>query len=276
MPDLPPQTAGAAEPRPAVWPRPGGEGPSNDLAAFEAGFVLLAERRGFVVDLLGVALGHPVLLATRRPAAASGRRLLIAAGFHGEEPAGPWGVLEFLRVAPDALLDRATLGIIPLVNATGFAAGRRFNARGENPNRGFDPAIAGERLTAEGEVLLGQRERLLAAARHGLLCCHEDEGMEAAYVYTLEQGEAPGRFSRGLVETMARFFPLVPDGKVDGCPVAGGLVYNRHDGSFESWAVRHGVPLAATVETPGRADFATRIAAQAALMTAFVELCSEA
>lgn len=258
--------------RPLVWPRPGGAGASNDLDALAAGFAALAAQRGFVVEPLGMALGHPVVLATRRPAAAAARRLLITAGFHGEEPAGPWGVLEFLRGAPDALLDRVTLGLIPLVNATGFAAGRRFNARGENPNRGYDPAIADECLSAEGAVLLGQRERVLAAARDGLLCCHEDEGVQAAYVYALEPTETPGRFSRGLVETMARFFPLVPDGQLDGCPVADGLVYNRHDGSFESWAVRHGVPAAATVETPGRADFAQRVAAQAALMTTFVQL----
>lgn len=272
MPPSRPLPPAADAVRPLIWPRPGGAGASNDREAFDTEFAALAQRRGFRVEPLGVALGHRILLATRRPEAGAERQLLIAAGFHGEEPAGPWGVLEFLRVAPDALLERVTLGVVPLVNATGFAAGRRFNARGENPNRGYDPAIADECLSAEGAVLLGQRERVLAAARDGLLCCHEDEGVQAAYVYALEPAETPGRFSRGLVETMARFFPLVPDGQVDGCPVADGLVYNRHDGSFESWAVRHGVPAAATVETPGRADFAQRVAAQAALMTTFVEL----
>ncbi len=271
----PPDAASEGGPS-LVWPRPDGAGTSSDLGAFDAEFRSLAQRREFGVEPLGTALGHTIVIASRRPRSRAGRRLLVAAGFHGEEPAGPWGLVRFLRLVPDALLDGTNLSLIPLVNATGFAAGRRLNARGENPNRGYDPARPGERASAEGEILLGQRERLLAAAADGLLCCHEDEGVQAAYVYTLEPAATPGRFSQGLVATMGRYFPLLPDGTVDGCPVSGGLVFNHHDGSFESWAVRHGTPLAATIETPGRAGFARRVEAQAALVMAFLTLCGTA
>lgn len=70
--------------------------------------------------------------------------MLISAGFHGEEAAGPWGMLHFLSELQQDIFERINLSLLPLVNPTGFAKGHRFNKFGENPNRGFLQPKEGE------------------------------------------------------------------------------------------------------------------------------------
>ncbi len=75
--------------------------------------------------VLGSIGDEPLLLLRPGTGAPGTPRLLVASGFHGEEPAGPWGVLEFLDSAPQGLLSRVQLLVLPLVNVTGFRAGTR-------------------------------------------------------------------------------------------------------------------------------------------------------
>lgn len=255
--------------RPYRWPRPEG-GFSNDLTTFHAQMDLLASRWGWEVDELGPVLGQRLPLLHRPAAQAHAPRLLLASGFHGEESAGPWGLLAFLQAwGPQA--DRAHLTVLPLVNATGFALGQRFNTLGQNPNRGYLPIDAAYKPPVEGERLLAHRARLVAAGRDGVLACHEDVKTPCTYVYAFERSARPGAFSQALAHTAAQHFALHPDGEVDGAPIAGGIVFNHHDGSFESWLASEGVAVAACIETPGQEDFARRVASQAALMQRFVE-----
>lgn len=255
--------------RPWVWRHPHGWN-SNDLGRFGERLYEVAAARGFGVESLGEVGGEALLLLTRPATAAAAPRLLIASGFHGDEAAGPWGVLAFLESVGDPLLDAVTLSALPLVNASGFRAGRRLNDQGENPNRGYTVAEASG-PSREGRLLLAQRERLLPLAADGLLACHEDVGLSQCYVYGLERAAIPGAFSRGLIAVNAEFFPMHPDGEVDGCPVRDGIVFNHADTSFEYWMMRQGVRRAACIETPGQQPIGRRIAAQAAMMRFFVE-----
>jgi predicted deacylase len=260
------------DPRQAwAWQRAGGAGASNDIDAWRRELAECAQVGGWQSHELGPVLGQSLPLLRKGHARAGAPRLLIASGFHGEEPAGPWGVIEFMRTLPEALADQVDLSLLPLVNATGFAAGTRFNAQGENPNRGYGIHANGDQPSIEGTRLIAEAERLLPLAADGLLTCHEDVGLSHTYAYTYERGPDPGPFSRMLVATAAAHFELHPDGVVDECPISDGLVYNRFDGSFECWFSEQGVPLAACIETPGQHDFTRRVRAQASLMLAFVE-----
>lgn len=258
------------DPRTWTWTLPDG-GRSNDAAALQARWQALRGAAGWQAEVLGCAGDDAVTLLQRPAAQAAAPRLLIAAGFHGEEPAGPWGLLRFIEGADAALLDRVHLALLPLVNASGFHAGRRFNDWGENPNRGFGRQAGGIAPSREGRVLMAAADRLRAAGRDGVLSCHEDvQQTRFGYLYSLERADRPGPFSRAVLAANAHHFPIHPDGEVDGCPVRDGIVFNRHDGSFEAWAMELGVARAACVETPGQADIATRIAAQAEMAEAFV------
>lgn len=244
---------------------------SNDWDHYRERLGAVAARRHFSFQTLGSAGDQPLLLLRCGAAGDAAPSLLVASGFHGEEPAGPWGVLEFLESAPDELFSAARLSVLPLVNVTGFSKGTRFNAWGENPNRGF-LGLPAENPSREGRILLDQQALLVPAAREGLLTCHEDVLLSHAYLYSQERAETPSELTRALLQANAAHFPLHPDGLVDGCAVNGGIVFNHYDGSFESWMMSHGIAYAACVETPGQQPIARRIAAQRAMIEAFVTL----
>lgn len=241
---------------------------SNDWDAWSRRLYAIAARRGLDLLRLGRIDGDPLLLIAPGPGSAARPRRLIASGFHGEEPAGPWGVLAFLENVSDELLGACALTLLPLVNVSGFRAGRRLNAYGENPNRGYLPGA--EAASQEGLLLMEHAGLLTEAARDGLLSCHEDVLLEHCYLYANEHGEQPGAWAARLLATNAEFFPIHPDGEVDGCTVRGGIVFNHADTSFESWLFERGASHTACVETPGQADFMQRVAAQAAMMRAFL------
>lgn len=254
-----------------VWVHPQGW-QSNDINRFNERLLSIAAGRGFRVESIGEVAGDQLLLLqrdalpqkydTHRP------RLLIASGFHGDEVAGPWGCLSFLESVDDVALDSVSLAVLPLVNTTGFRNGSRLNAWGENPNRGFSGTECSP--SREGRLLLAQQELLLSLGANGVLACHEDVSLSHGYVYTLERTTVPSPFSRGLLGVNARYFPILPDGDVDGCPVRDGIVFNHVDTSFEHWLMCLGVHRAACVETPGLHPLERRMAAQAAMMQFFL------
>jgi hypothetical protein len=255
--------------KPWTWILPDGHA-SGDWIRYRRRLETVAAGRGFELETLGTACAEPLLMLRGGANHPSAPRLLVASGFHGEEPAGPWGVLEFLETADQELLSRVRLTVLPLVNVTGFRAGTRFNLHGENPNRGY-LGLPGENPSHEGQLLLAHPALLLEAARDGLLTCHEDVLLSHGYVYGNERAAAPGAFSRMLLAANAAHFPVHPDGTVDGCPITGGIVFNHHDGSFESWLMELGIARAACVETPGQHPIERRIAAQRAMIEAFLD-----
>ena len=260
------------------WVLPDGT-PSNACEIFLSRWSAAASAAGLVCDHLGTVDGHALELFGHPQCAGKGVRLLITAGFHGEEPAGPWGLLQWLQTQggdwQQRFAGRADIRLIPLVNATGFQMGRRFNDRGENPNRGFNLAIDPTRPSAEGALLIQHASLLREASRDGVLSCHEDIAADAAYVYTLESQAQPSARSQALVATLERYLPRHEDGLVDHCPVHDGIVFNQLDGSFEAWLFREGARYGACLETPGRQAIATRIAAQAGMTESFVQSALE-
>lgn len=244
-------------------------GASNDWHRFRARLCAVAGRRAFELIELATIGGEPLLMLRRDAPDVAAPRLLVAAGFHGEEPAGCWGLLEFIEHAAAELLDAANLSLLPLVNVTGFRAGTRLNAWGENPNRGFR-GVPGETPSREGRILLTHVAALRLAAKDGLLTCHEDVLLRHAYLYSLERSPTPGTLTRELLAANAVHFPLHPDGIIDGCPVSGGIIFNHHDGSFEAWLMHEGIAYAVCVETPGQHPLERRIAAHHSMIEVFV------
>jgi len=65
------------------------------------------------------------------------RKILITAGVHGEEQAGPIGLLMFLRQDLKKYLSEFTFTIIPVVNPLGFEKKRRRGSNNRDLNRHF-------------------------------------------------------------------------------------------------------------------------------------------
>ena len=262
-------------PLPTAWGLPDGAR-SDDIALWRQALRCEAERLGLHLQTLGTALGEPLWMLTRAAGQPDAPHQLVACGFHGEEPAGPWGLLKFLQRMQAPALDAVHLTLLPLVNCTGFAAGTRFNAEGDNPNRGFTSAgfntqtNTGTAPSAEGRLLLQHAALLASASRNGALSCHEDVMVETAYIYALEGATTPGQRAQRLLQANLRHFKQHADGLVDGCAVHGGVIFNHHDGSFEDWLFGLGADFSSCVETPALQPFERRVAAQADMIEAFL------
>ena len=230
----------------------------------------IATKRDYCVEELGFVGGDPICLlrprlTKRRPC------VLVAAGFHGEEPAGCWGLLNFLETADDNLFLECAISFLPLINPTGIRKGRRYNDWGENPNNGFCHTPSGRpEPSREGKILIENIEVLKKCSRDGFLSLHEDIDCTEFYIYTFEKSNTPGRFSITLKTTEECFFKPKPDGIFEGENLINGIIFNHCDGSFEDLMFHEGIPRSACTETPGKLDFSLRVAANTKIINSFV------
>lgn len=138
-----------------------------------------------------------LLVAESGPAQAPA--IHLTAGVHGDEPAAPWALLSIVR---DGLLDpRFAYRIWPCTNPSGYQAGTRENAEGDDVNRGFS---RGGTTPESKAIITSNRDRKYFMA----LDLHEDFEAEGFYCYEpLIDGEAP--LSRTIVQAIqAAGFPL--------------------------------------------------------------------
>lgn len=251
---------------------------STDIQRFYTLLEHAQIRLGLSVQKLADVGGQPLWLMQSPQPRQELPNLLISAGFHGEESAGPWGMLHFLSLLDSQIFERVNLTLLPLVNPTGFAKGHRFNDIGENPNRGFylqdgQPKV-GDDTSREGKILLEHADQLKAASRDGILTCHEDVLQSETYVYTFEPTQTPAAFSLTLRDTLGQHFPVAKDGNIDDCPVRNRVIFNHFDTSFESFLVRSGAVVGCCSETPGQQELDQRILANSAVMSAFLAMHS--
>ena len=118
--------------------------------------------------------------------------IALAAGVHGDEPAGPWALLSIVR---DGLLDRRfSYRIWPCTNPSGYVRETRENAEGHDINRSFHK---GGTTPESRAILTANRDR-----RFGLsLDLHEDFEAQGYYCYEpVISGEAP--FGDALVSAL--------------------------------------------------------------------------
>lgn len=107
----------------------------------------------------------------------------LAAGVHGDEPAGPWALLSIVR---DGLLDRrCSYRIWPCTNPSGYRAGTRANAEGHDINRSFHKGGTTPEARA---MIVANRDRTFALS----LDLHEDFEADGYYCYEpVVGGETP-------------------------------------------------------------------------------------
>lgn len=245
---------------------------STDLARFTRRLHQLASKKGFLVQKLGEVGGDPIFLLTPK-VANDGSNILIAAGFHGDEPAGCWGVFRFLENVPPDLISGVNLSVLPLVNPTGFRRSKRTNDWGEDPNRGFCHTNSGlPQPSREGLILLEHLPMLKSLAKEGFVSLHEDTEERQFYVYTFENSDAPGALSEALRAEEAKLFEPHPDGMLEGGLglVRDGIIFRHCDGSFEDLLFHEGIPRTACTETPGLLDINKRVEVNAHIIAAFV------
>jgi murein peptide amidase A len=106
--------------------------------------------------------------------------IALAAGIHGDEPAGPWALLAF--VAAGRLDPRYSYRIWPCTNPTGYEAGTRESRDGLDLNRTFGRGGGSPEAKA---ILTANRDYAFALS----IDLHEDADAEGFYCYEYGGGE---------------------------------------------------------------------------------------
>lgn len=194
------------------------------------------------------------------------KTVLFAAGMHGNETAGSWAVISFLkRYSPDKY-NNLRIVILPVANPYGFDNNKRRNSFGKDLNRHFcDP-----RLTEDNKILYNS---IADENIHFFHSMHEDPDERNFYAYGYEKNTE--KIYRDIVKFGGRFFPINNKKKIYGDVADKGLILNIKDGSLEQRLTNDGVPYVICTETPGKQPFSERVEANARMMKKVIQFCNK-
>jgi murein peptide amidase A len=204
---------------------------------------------------------YPVYFLESCVRGAQQEAIYVSAGLHGDEPAPPWGLLEWAQEHARLLHERPFL-IFPCLNPFGLINNTRRDERGVDLNRSFnhldDPLIA-----AWLQVMTGRKVALG-------LCLHEDYDAQGCYLYELTQGPSQG--SR-ILQDVSQVIPSDTRRSIEGRKAHGGVILRRKPPELPGHpeaVVLHlmGAPLTLTFETPSEFSLLDRIAAQKQFISA--------
>ena len=249
--------------------RPGGRPPTGPGAPHAPADFLrqiedAARPHGYLLHRLTAPNGPPIAVLTRDEGN-RGPRVLVAAGVHGDDRAGPQTLLALFQGTRPRLPGHGVF--LPLVNAHGFERGTHGGADGD-PNRGNLAAVPS---SAEGRTLRAHFPTLLQAARDGFLDLHEDVEANGVYVQTWEPGTRPGIRSARVLGAAARVAPLYTGAnRYKERVELGVLLRGESEGSLAETFYRRGAVPAIQFEAPGKAPLALRVACGLAAVRAFL------
>ena len=227
-----------------------------------------AEDYGVVVEA-----GRAYALLAASSGDAASPTVVVTAGFHGDEKAGPLSLLAHAaELFAYARAAGVGLRLYPCVNPSGFEAHTRYNVGGERPNNDFlryeiGPGAWRGELHA-GEVPLAWRsfeggpKETVALARAlarwpaptAALDLHQDNFIHGHVFYSYVFGDrAP---YRPLQARSGALLPVLRSSLVDSGYEPGSDVHadaegfiECHDGSITDHFHRAGVPFTAAIET---------------------------
>jgi murein peptide amidase A len=201
--------------------------------------------------------------------------IAMAAGIHGDEPAAPWALLDF--VAAGNLDPRYAYRIWPCTNPTGYQAGTRESCDGLDLNRTFGRGGSSPEAKA---ILTANRDHAFALS----IDLHEDVDAEGFYCYEYGGGELGRAAIRALdaaglpVDPMSETFDLAGPLDDSACRRERGRIVA--DEALEAAAVgaysytmllaRRAARHALTFETPVRLPWELRLQMHARAISAAI------
>jgi hypothetical protein len=232
-----------------------------------------ARKRNYSIIELGNVYLYPILLLKPKnyiKRCLDGKKnILVIAGFHGNEIAGPFGLLKFLQEADDSLFEENNISFIPLVNPTGFRKIVRTNRWNQVPNRGyvFSELNCDVKPAKEDKILLNNIKYIIETGRDGILSLHEDIDAECFYCYAYDSDNK--KIIHNIIKTAKEHFEIMPDGRKALGFVDGGVVWDLLDGSFDHFVWLLGIPIL-TTETPAKQELSKRADAVVDLIKSFI------
>jgi hypothetical protein len=186
------------------------------------------------------------------------RTVCFIAGLHGNEEAGSYGVLEFLKSDFHVPKNKRVI-IIPLANPTGFEADKRKNSDDIDINRHFLDKDLKDECKCLWDAIKDEKIELL----HTL---HEDPDLNSFYCYYTHNQD----IAENLRELATKYFkiyskserpPLENDVKLYGDKIYDGLIPLPHEisGCLEDRVLLEYFTPYIVTESPGKADLKKRI-----------------
>jgi murein peptide amidase A len=171
---------------------------------------------------LSADTARPSVTPSYTPAPIQGRseipkarhRVYLSAGIHGDEPAGPLALLQFLQQNqwPSGL----DLWVCPCLNPAGFMTSRRENGQGIDLNRDY--------LQPKANETKAHIDWLERQPRFDLcLCLHEDWESHGFYVYELNPDHRPS-LAEGMIARVAQVCPIDYSEVIEGRQAQGGII----------------------------------------------------
>ncbi|MBC2605469.1 M14 family metallopeptidase [Pelagicoccus albus] len=241
-------------------PEPENENHSQrfDLAAFESDVDSLAASAGFAKhEIWQDGLGHAINLWTKESATPDAPSILISAGMHGDEPAGPLALLELFKNYPFS--EQFEWLLTPVLNPTGLLQGTRENASGIDQNRDF---LLRQSPEIKAYTNWWESHRT-ACALH--LSLHEDWETDGYYFYAINSSQLPC-YSKELQQILSKKIPLQQTGPVDDHELAApGLIVHpceadEPEGWPEAiWLTKSHPTLSYTFEAPSSHPLEDRV-----------------
>lgn len=208
------------------------------------------------------------LLALTRTVPNAEKRIYISTGIHGDEPAGPLGVLQMLQ--EHRWPDNADIWLCPCLNPTGFPLNSRENAQGLDLNRQY---LQPEAAEIRAHVAWLERQPSFDIC----ICMHEDWESNGFYVYELNPDNQPS-YAKIIIDRVAEVCPIDMSPMIEGRPAANGIINPSVDPrSRPQWPeafylLTHKTRLSYTVEAPSDFQLITRVAAEVAALRAVLDL----
>jgi len=201
----------------------------------------------------------------------NGKRVLISAGIHGDEPAGVETVCSFIeRKEYLRFVQDWEITLAPCINPFGYETNTRSNHEGVDLNRNFKSP------SPPREVVLAQK--LLDSPFDLTLELHEDVDSSGYYLFHLSaDGFRPALVS-GILNNVQTVMPINMDAEIDGIPANGGVIERAGiDDKMDWWpmafySLSMGTSTCLTLETATRFPMRTRVGAHLKAIEASLEL----
>jgi hypothetical protein len=255
------------------------------IAKYFEDMVKSCSDKRFWLSPMGYVDGYPLwLIRTRLNRSHTDPKILVLAGFHGEEIGGPYAILRWLKECDLKVLKDIDVSLIPIVNPGGFAKGTRYGGTGGPNNCGFcHQEVEGNELKPEGIILRDNIDILRSMAKDGYLSLHEDIDERRCYVYRYEEVDEPSHIVVEMKKLLCKHFKTIKKEGVEvdtglrgkKAQVIEGIVHNHCDGSFDDWLMHLGVPRVIVTETPGKAQIKRRVIAGVEAINRFIQIVLE-
>jgi len=177
------------------------------------------------------------------------KRICLAAGIHGDEPAGVEAMLTFLENFHEylALLDGVETIILPCDNPFGYERNRRTNADGLDLNQQFEDS----NRTQENRLI---KKAIGPSSFDMSLDFHEDIESEGFYLWERKKPNLKPVGS-AVIRKMAERYSIEQNPNIEGFPNRQGVISLDKRPLEKGWTLEHylfrgGTKYCLTLETP--------------------------